>query len=807
MLISLSIAAFITAVLCMFLGAYAYSVDRLAAGNKLFFVICVSCSLWALTFMVGNYSPDKNINWIAYRTSAIVWCVIPSMSLHFILTLTKTRLPLKKGVQFLILYLPSTVFLLKTWFGTLLYSDFVRTPHGWIGIAPHNTMWPKIFGIYMAFFLFSGVAISFFWGVRSPDEYIKKQSLVFSLSMIVCVGLSVLTDVLFPILGFVAIPSIGSILSLTWVIGSWYAIVNYRMMITSPSVVFDEIIGNIRDLLIFCNPKGVILKVNSEMTQLLELPEKEIVGKPLATYLTKVPLFEQEHTGGFLISQELSETNPEHFDYTKRQRFHCTLPDKTIIPLTGYTAAINDHSNRIVGSIIIAQDIRSHLLLLREISERTLAQAELAQARDSLEAMVHERTIQLETANQELRREIEERRQIEEQFRQAQKMKIIGQLVSGVTHDLNNLLTPIQGYSEYIEMACSRASEHKSAAPDTAKIIRWSTGIRNASMRARDLVQKLLTISRKTSPQECAVNIHAVLDDVTHLFEQISKRTITITKTFSPSPCVVMANQSQIHSAFLNLAINARDAMPDGGTLSFSTAILKRTELPPNLLMVTREDPFFVSVTASDTGSGMSRETLVNIFEPFFTTKEPGKGTGLGLASVYRTVANYGGNIQVTSSLGSGTSITLFFPLHEEDVIPVSPPQIATTRTNNGNGTIMVIDDEDSVRSLVTEVLRDAGYTVDDWCESKDAIKHFIKNNKSIDLIITDMNMPVMGGHELIAAMRQHKPEQQFIIMTGYGAGEVFDENIAQTVFANIQKPFELEILLSIVEQALQARR
>lgn len=803
MLISLSIAAFITAVLCLFLGAYAYSIDRQSVGNKLFFIICASCSLWALTFMVGNYSPDKSINWIAYRCSAIVWSVIPSMSLHFILTLTKTRLPVKKGVQFLILYLPATVFLLQAWFGTLLYSDFVRTPYGWIGVTPQNTVWPKIFGIYMALFLFSGVAISFFWGVRSPDEYIKKQSLTFSLSMIVCVGLSVLTDVLFPILGFAAIPSIGSILSLSWVLGCWYAIVHYRMMITSPSVVFDDIIGNIRDLIIFCNPKGIILKVNLEMTQLLQLPEKEIIGKPLATYLTKVPLFKQEHSDGFFISQELSETKSKYFDNNKRQRFHCTLPDETIIPVTGYTAAINDHSNRIVGSIIIAQDIRPHLLLLREISERTLAQAELAQARDCLEAMVHERTSQLEMANQELRREIEERRQIEEQFRQAQKMEIIGQLVSGVTHDLNNLLTPIQGYSEYIEMACARASKQEDAVLDITKMIRWSTGIHNASMRARDLVQKLLTISRKTSPQECAVNIHTVLDDVIHLFAQISKRTITITKTFSDQPCVVMANQSQIHSAFLNLAINARDAMPDGGALSFSTTTLKRAELPTDLLMVTRDDPFFVSATVADTGSGMTPETRANIFEPFFTTKEPGKGTGLGLASVYRTVANYGGNIQVTSSLDNGTSITLFFPQHEEEVIPVSLPQTTTAHRNNSKGTIMVIDDEDSVRSLVTEVLRDAGYTVDEWCESKEAIKHFVDKKDKIDLIITDMNMPVMGGHELIAAMQQYKPEQQFIIMTGYGAGEVFDESIAQSVFANLQKPFELEKLISIVEHAL----
>jgi signal transduction histidine kinase/ActR/RegA family two-component response regulator len=401
--------------------------------------------------------------------------------------------------------------------------------------------------------------------------------------------------------------------------------------------------------------------------------------------------------------------------------------------------------------------------------------------RDGTERWVHERAdVVRGTDGTAIRmigtvQDITERRQLEEQLRQAQKLEAIGRLAGGVAHDLNNALTAIVGYTELALGAL--ASDH-AARPDVEEI-------RRAAERAESVTRQLLAFSRKQLLEPRVFSLQETIATLQRMLERLLGPAITLTTTTAPDLPPVYGDPGQIQQALVNLAVNARDAMPDGGQLTVHATRVRIDEAhargqPP---LVAGD---YVEIAVADTGPGMSVETQRHIFEPFFTTKGVGKGTGLGLAMVYGTVKQSGGFIFVDSQEGRGTTFRLYFPPAAAQP-PSRPPTSAHTTVDST--TILVVDDEPVVRTLVVSTLKREGYRVLDAESGADALRLAASAPGRIDVLLTDASMPVMNGAELATHLARTRRGLKVLVMSGYSADPVAVEGLCEPV-ALLAKPF-----------------
>ena len=390
-------------------------------------------------------------------------------------------------------------------------------------------------------------------------------------------------------------------------------------------------------------------------------------------------------------------------------------------------------------------------------------------------------------------RDITEARHLEDQLRQAQKMEAIGRLAGGVAHDFNNLLTAINGYSEII---LASLGEH---APWRQEV----EEIRKAGRRAADLTRQLLTFSRKQMLLPTVLDLNAVIAGVEKLLHRVIGEDIKLVTRPDPNLGSVKADQGQLESAVMNLAVNARDAMPQGGTITIGTANVELDESHAPDAMGLEPGPH-VLLTFSDTGTGMAADTLSRIFEPFFTTKEPGTGTGLGLATAYGTVKQSGGHIAADSQPGQGTTFSVYLPRVDDLAEPSQPPQ-PSPQALQGRETILVVEDEGMVRTLARTVLERHGYTVLEARNAGGALRLCQRHDGPIHLMLTDVVMPLVGGAELADRVAGLRPDMKVLYMSGYDRGVIAKRGDAARLAAFIQKPFSPDALARKVRQALDA--
>jgi PAS domain S-box-containing protein len=382
--------------------------------------------------------------------------------------------------------------------------------------------------------------------------------------------------------------------------------------------------------------------------------------------------------------------------------------------------------------------------------------------------------------------DVTDRRRLEEQLRTAQRLESIGRLAGGVAHDLNNALTAIAGYTE---LALSALESGHPARPDVQEI-------RRAAERAESVTRQLLAFSRR---QRLTPRVFALQESVANLgrlLQRVLGANIVLHTDVEPGLSHIHGDAGQIEQAVLNLAVNARDAMPDGGRLTIRARTIDADEAfarahPP--LTTGR----YVELSVSDTGQGMSAEVRARLFEPFFTTKEIGKGTGLGLAMVYGTVQQSGGCIFVDSELNRGTTFRLYFPPAAE--APEAPAAAAS------EATILVVEDEVPVRNLVLAALRGQGYRLLAAGAADEAIELAARQAHRIDLLLTDASMPGMGGVELATHLVRSQPAMRVVVMSGYTRDEVAVPGAAAPV-AFMQKPFTPTQLRVKVRDVLAAR-
>jgi two-component system, cell cycle sensor histidine kinase and response regulator CckA len=393
--------------------------------------------------------------------------------------------------------------------------------------------------------------------------------------------------------------------------------------------------------------------------------------------------------------------------------------------------------------------------------------------------------------------DITEKKALEEQYRQSQKMESVGLLAGGVAHDFNNILSAIMGYASLIRIE----NREKGTTGRDPKLEEQTTAILNAGDRATDLVRKLLAFSRQGAYEVKTLSIHALIDEVVALLSHSIDKRIIIAKVLTAINPVIEGDQSLLQSAFLNLAINARDAMPDGGTLTFSTTCVRIDKAFASKRPYAIAPGQYVSVAVTDTGMGMDANVKAHLFEPFFTTKEPGKGTGLGLASVFGTVKRHGGFIEADSTVGKGTAMTLYLPQAASLTSPDKTPDAAGKKGRSLH--VVVVDDEPMICEFVKEYLAGEGHTTTAFTNPKKAVEWYRQRYADVDCIVLDMNMPIMDGKACFSAMRAVNPDARAIFSTGFMVGDTAAIISMPGIRGYVQKPFSLERLVEAINQAM----
>ena len=384
----------------------------------------------------------------------------------------------------------------------------------------------------------------------------------------------------------------------------------------------------------------------------------------------------------------------------------------------------------------------------------------------------------------------EEKEKLHAQLLQAQKMEAVGQLAGGIAHDFNNILTAMIGYGHLLKMKLKEEDPLRS----------YADHILSLSDRAANLTQSLLAFSRKQIINPRPVDLNEIIKRIDYLLSRIIGEDIKLQTMLSEKDLIVMADPGQIEQVLMNLATNARDAMPEGGLLTIGT---ETVDIDHEFI---REHGFgkegkYALISLTDTGAGMDRETREKIFEPFFTTKEVGKGTGLGLSMVYGIIKQHEGYINVYSEPGRGTTFRIYLPLIEAKVEEIKPEVIQPIET--GTETVLLAEDETAVREFTKKLLEEYGYKVITAANGQDAIDEFKAHKDEIQLVLLDVIMPNRNGKEAYDEIKKIRPDIKVLFMSGYPADIIHKHEIIEKGFAYIEKPASPTKLLRKIREVL----
>jgi PAS domain S-box-containing protein len=389
--------------------------------------------------------------------------------------------------------------------------------------------------------------------------------------------------------------------------------------------------------------------------------------------------------------------------------------------------------------------------------------------------------------------DITERRRLEEQFLQSQKMEAIGRLAGGVAHDFNNLLTVILSYSDLLLMPSGLQSDN---------VQKYAERIKTASEHAASLTHQLLAFGRQQVLDVRVVDVNGVITGILQILNRLIGEDVELRTNLAPGPVRAKADEGQLQQVVMNLVVNARDAMPKGGKLTIETASLYLDEHWASQL-VDAQLGQYVMLSVSDTGMGMDEATRAHIFEPFFTTKERGKGTGLGLATVHGIVKQSGGLISVYTEPGQGATFKIYLP-SAEPVETDSAAQVERLTDQTGTETILLVEDETEVRRIARNILESNGYSVID-AEPETAVQISREFPGHIDLLLTDVIMPKINGRDLADRLAEQRPSMKVLYMSGYTDNVIMDRGILPAGVALLGKPFTLTGLVAKVRQVLDS--
>ncbi|MDB5679058.1 PAS domain-containing sensor histidine kinase [Sphingomonas bacterium] len=392
-------------------------------------------------------------------------------------------------------------------------------------------------------------------------------------------------------------------------------------------------------------------------------------------------------------------------------------------------------------------------------------------------------------------RDLTEKRGIEEQLRQSQKMEAVGQLTGGLAHDFNNLLTGIGGSLEMMQVRMAQGR--------TGDFDRYLLAAQGAVKRAAALTHRLLAFSRRQPLDPRPTNINRLINDLQDLIQRTVGPSVRVEVVGAGGLWPTLVDPNQLENAILNLSINARDAMPDGGRLTIETAnkwLDERTARQQDLPVGQ-----YVSICVSDTGTGMAPDIVAKAFEPFFTTKPLGQGTGLGLSMIYGFARQSGGQVRIYSEVGQGTTMCIYLPRHDEEAVSEDEANSSMSSEPVGDGeVVLLIDDEPTIRMLAGEVLTEAGYAVIEAPDGPTGLR-ILESNARIDLLITDVGLPGgMNGRQVADAARVSRPDLKVLFITGYAENAVVGGGRLEKGMFLLSKPFQVELLPSRVQEIIR---
>jgi signal transduction histidine kinase len=418
------------------------------------------------------------------------------------------------------------------------------------------------------------------------------------------------------------------------------------------------------------------------------------------------------------------------------------------------------------------------------------------QAAERLEALVTERTQELEKANEDLKSQMTERERVEASLRQSQKMEAVGQLTGGLAHDFNNLLTGISGS---LELTRARLSQGKADSVD-----RYITTAQEAVKRAAALTHRLLAFSRRQALEPKPTNVNRLVTGMEELIRRTVGPSIHVEVVGAGGLWSTLVDSNQLENALLNLCLNARDAMPQGGRLTIETANRWLDARGARDLDIAPGQ--YISLCVTDTGTGMEADVAAHAFDPFFTTKPLGQGTGLGLSMIYGFARQSGGQIRIYSEVGKGTTMCLYLPRHDDDPNFNDAADFPEASESLGDGeVVLVIDDEPSIRMLITDVLSDTGYSVLEASDGPAGLR-VLQSAARIDLLITDVGLPGgMNGRQVADAARTLRPDLRVLFITGYAENALMGNGHLEKGMHVLAKPFEVERLAIKIRELVKS--
>ena len=517
--------------------------------------------------------------------------------------------------------------------------------------------------------------------------------------------------------------------------------VTERKQLEAKNLLLAAIVDSSDDAIIGKTPDGIITSWNKGAEKLYGYPEHEMIGKPI----TILAPHGREDEMQRILEQIRNGKSVNHIETVRRNRAG------EIIPVSLTVSPIIDKDGTIIGASTITCDI----------SDRVKGE--------------------------------EQRDLLQKQLYQAQKMEAVGTLAGGIAHDFNNILQVVRGFSDIGLLDSSTSDTNRDR----------FRKINEAAQRAADLVRGLMMFSRKSkyNPQPLDMNQH--INYLRNMLERTIPKDINIELILEEKLPVIHADPTGVDQVLMNLAVNARDAMPYGGNLTFKTANVT-LDAPVADEHVHVKPGHYVLLTVSDTGVGMDRATMEHISEPFFTTKTVGKGTGLGLAVIHGIVNQHQGHILCESEPGKGTRFKIYFPISEFERRSIEPAADEEP-FSGGTETILVVDDEEIVREIMVGMLTNAGYKVIEARDGKEALEIYLSRHNEIDLVLLDLMMPVMGGPECLRGLLKIKQSAKVIIESGFIVDGPMAETMAMGAKGSIKKPFSRIETLKVVREVLNA--
>ncbi|HJU17145.1 MAG TPA: PAS domain S-box protein [Stellaceae bacterium] len=523
------------------------------------------------------------------------------------------------------------------------------------------------------------------------------------------------------------------------------------------------------DAIVSKNLDGIVTSWNRGAETVFGYPAEEMIGRPIAVLIPPDRLHEED----MILARLRRGQKIDHFETVRRRK------DGREIDVSLTISPVLDTAGRIIGASKIARDI----------TERKRAEAALRDLNENLERRVAERTRELAEAIERERAQAKEREQTEAALQQAQKMEVVGQLAAGVAHDFNNLLTSVLGNLELLSMGLADERLQKLAQAAT-----------RAAQRGVKLNEQMLAFSRKQHLTPASIDLNALVRGIEDMLRRTLGGTIAVTTALAPDLWPALVDPHQLELVILNLAINARDAMPFGGRIRIETRNVKASALDKSVALAPGD---YVRISIADTGEGMSEDVLARACEPFYTTKGPGKGSGLGLAQVYGVAQQSGGGMRIRSAVGRGTTVEVYLPRS------FARAEAATewrdgkqSQAPGSRATVLVVEDQEDVREVIAAQLEVLGYQTVQASSGRAALDLLGGNCAGVDALIADYAMPGMSGIELAEAVRVTCPDLPVIIATGYADTTGFGERIEDAVL--LKKPYRMNELGAAVEYALR---